>query len=106
MTTYTFFRRGAEWLPGDYMSFGLPQGRTQIAEFFNEPVRFGPNFVSWTGGSDPRGPQVIPGPGAKPGGTDPTARRILVERQPQEKRQKVENNVRNALTMILAAYYS
>lgn len=100
MGQLTLFRGGAEWAPDEYMVFGIQPGPTQLTEFSNSIAKFGTDYTVW---SVEPGPQVLPGPGAKPGATDP--RRVLVQREEELKRRKLENNVRNALTIILTEYY-
>ena len=106
MTNYTFFKTGAEWSPGSYLQFGLPiqtQG-TQLTTFFGQPAVDENLFTSWAPDTTLI-PTVIPGPGAKPGAGD-VVNRVLLPPQGRKKRSKVENNIRNALTMIIATYYS
>lgn len=107
MTNYTFFKTGTEWAPGSYIQFGPPvqlQG-TQLTTFFGQPAVDGTLFTAW----NPEGPSIplepnIPGPGGIPpteGGTQ-GVRRLIPQRR---KGKNLENNVRNALTIILTEYY-
>lgn len=106
MARYAFFTTGAEWAPNEYMVFGRIIGRAQHTDFFTDPPRWTDSYTTWDA-ADPLGPQVIPGPGAKPGATDPTnPRRVIVERREAQKGKNLENQAATGLIMALAAYYS